>query len=137
MLIATLGCESRTLSRPFGTVRLLPVSKLATDEQYFPKLDLLLRRDQKGWYVMSTVDPLDLASLKGKQTPDGVRWFSAYSNHVYANDGSPVGGDTKVRLPFFTLVVEPGPAASPEPWLYVRISEEQDPNWRLALSQPH
>ena len=132
-MIAILGCESRTLSRPFGTLRLVPVSKLSSDEQYFPKLDLLLRRDQKGWYVMSTVDPTDLVSLKGKQTPEGVRWFSAYSNHVFDNNGIPVSGDTKARLPFFTLQVEPGPAAAPEPWLYVRVGEEQEPNWRFVV----
>ena len=135
LLFALLGCEERNLSRPFGTLRLLPVSKLSSDEQYFPKLDLLLRRDQRGWYIMSTVDPTDLVSLKGKQSPEGVRWFSAYSNHVFDNSGVAVSGDTKARLPFFTLQVEPGPAAAPEPWLYVRIGEEQDSNWRFVLPQ--
>lgn len=134
ILFLFVGCESSTLKRPFGTMRLLPLSRLQNDEEYFPKLDLLLRHDNKGWYVMSTADPVDLASLKGKQTPEGVRWFSAYSNHVYDNSGKAVGGDTKASLPFYKLEVAPGPVAAPELWIYARIGDEADSSWRLIIN---
>ena len=119
-----------------GFLRLGTVSELAqSSETFFSDLKVLLRRDEAGFYAMSTMCTYDLSPLIYSQRDGKLLWRSQRTDSAYDADGRVAHGPAQYPLPFYKLDVAPGTVGGPADTLFVQVGVERPADWRLAL--PH
>ena len=129
------GCRPGERKRAVGYLKLGPLSRFSADETYLPELSLLVRRDNAGLSVMSTMCTYDLSRLERKQGPQGLIWISQYSESQYDNEGRVIHGPARVDLPFFKTVLEANILGGPRDTLYVMDGIEVPREWRLRIPE--
>ena len=133
-LFVLIGCERTPLRRPFGEMRLGAITEFTAPETYLKGKHLVLRRDDRGFSVMSTECTYDLTQLVRKSQPDGSRVFvSQYSESQYADDGSVLHGPATSNLPYYEMRLSLGTLGGPLDTLYVSIGKEVSKEWRLKV----
>ena len=130
LLCAFAGCDGAR-SRPYGYIRLGPVSELATDEQLFPELRLLLRRDHIGYFVMSTLCPKDLYPVR--QADGGFDCPFCHSR--FQSNGVRISGDAPADLPYYRLDLNRGDYDGAVNTLYAEVGREVGRGWRLQVAR--
>lgn len=112
-------------------MKLGKISDLSTSETYLPDLRLVVRMDDKGFSVMSTVCTLDLTPLTRVDDGGKVVWRSSYSESSYSYDGAVLHGPTKVALPYYNLKVDSSLYGGPKDALYAEVGVERSKEWRF------
>jgi hypothetical protein len=139
LLIAVLslslfGCQAGEMRRPPGYFRLGLVDSLArSSETHFSDYKILLRRDSKGFFAMSTACTYDLTPLMRVGQSGAERWRSSYSESEYSNDGEVLHGPAKAALPYYVLRIAPGEYGGKADTLYVEVGVTRAKEWRLPL----
>jgi Rieske Fe-S protein len=100
------------------------------------KAGLLLRRDELGWYAMSTLCTHDLSVLRRRNGPNGPMLASVYTSSTYDLNGKVLSGPAIKDLPYYELYVEQGVAEGARDTLYARIGSEKPREWRLPVPLP-
>ena len=122
-----------TEKRPYGYFRLGKVNSLLAPETEFKDAGFLLKRDAKGFYLMSTFCTYDLTPLERKKLPTGEEIYSShYTTSTYDLNGKVLAGPAKYNLPYFELEFAAWSYGGPVETLYVKISSEVSPEWRLT-----
>jgi Rieske Fe-S protein len=101
--------------------------------QYLDDTGLLLRRDEGGWYAMSTLCTKDLSVLQRKETPNGTILASTFTTSTYALDGHVLTGPATKNLEYYELFIDQGVADGPKDTLYARIGKFKPASWRLKV----
>jgi len=122
------GCNGAR-TRPYGYIRLGAVSELAADEQLFPELRLLLRRDHMGFFVMSLMCPKDLYELR----PREGGFDCPFCHSHFGGDGTRISGDAPVDLPYYRLDLDRGEYDGAANTLYAEVGREVGRSWRLQV----
>ena len=128
LCLISVGCNGAR-TRPYGYIRLGALSELAADEQLFPELRLLLRRDHMGLFIMSTMCPKDLYELR----PQDGGFDCPFCHAHFAADGSRVSGDSPADLPYYRLNLDRGEYDGAANTLYVEVGREVSRSWRLHV----
>ena len=119
-------------------MRLGTLQELASSETYLPDQRLLVRRDEKGFSVMSTVCTFDLTPLNraegGAGGEDSVTWRSSYSESEYSYEGKVIHGPSKNNLPYYNIKIDTAVYGGVKDTLYAEVGSERDPSWRFKLS---
>jgi len=126
------GC-SEGRERPPGYVRVGKARELLAPETFLYQRGLLIRRDERGFSVMSTQCTYDLSTLARKLNPAGDTLVSRYSESTYRLDGSVLTGPARAPLPYYEAALDQGAFDGPVDTLYVRIGKRVSPEWRLAV----
>lgn len=114
-------------------MRLGEVSGFLVNEKYLPDLRVLVRKDARGLYAMSTECTHDLSALRLVER-DGRRVFvSDYSTSTYDWNGKVLSGPAKGDLPYYYLRVDSGVYGGPKDTLYVDVGDERPATWRLWI----
>ncbi|NDC38571.1 MAG: hypothetical protein EBZ48_11020 [Proteobacteria bacterium] len=133
-LLTFSGCEEAVKRRPYGFLRVGPLSDFLQSETYRPDLRMLFRRDDAGLSVMSTLCTHDLSPLVLIRHPDGSEVFaSEYSKSRYRKDGEVTSGPAVADLPYYKLKIDEGVYGGPRDTLYVEVGSEVPSTWRLPL----
>ncbi len=132
-LVWLCACEPAVRDRPYGEIRLGKFTELMDSEMQIPRAEILLRRDERGWYAMSLLCTKDLSILKRKTGPNGDYWASQYTDSTYSLDGKVLTGPAIKNLPYYELYIDQGLPDKPRDTLYVRIGNETTPDWRLPV----
>lgn len=127
------ACQSEIKKRPFGYMRLGEVSGFLVPEKYLPDLRLLIKRDDRGLYAMSTECTHDLSALRLVERNGEKIFISDYSTSTYDWNGKVLSGPAKANLPYYSLRVDSGVYGGPKDTLYVDIGDERPPSWRLPI----
>jgi hypothetical protein len=143
---ATFQSCSKGLSRPFGYMNLGKLSGLLGPQTYLQDLRLLLRRDKKGLYIMSTECTYDLSPLVMVRLDNGFMFKSSFTESVYLSDGKVTSGPAKESLPYYRLQYDgvfdteahvtkesKSSALTSDINVFVRVSDVVAPTWRLTL----
>ncbi len=125
-----VGCERQVRKRPHGDLRIGKIEDLTAAEQFYPELRLLVRYDQNGWSVMSTLCTYDLSPLRIVESKGERHFVSDYSGSEYSLDGKVLHGPTRWALPYYQAVVAPVTVGGPADTLFARIGEEVASEWR-------
>lgn len=142
IIASALSCSSAGKKRPFGYMRLGPVNEMLSPETFMEQKGILLQRDDRGFYAMSTYCTYDLARLVIKSDKENGqrRLVSRFSKSTYDMNGKVLSGPAVSDLPFYKLkmAVEfstpPGEAIEVKvDNLYVKIGDEVSPDWRLNV----
>ena len=137
LLVAIAACLGGPKRRPAGFLNLGLVEELArSDQTFFSDLKILLRRDERGFYAMSTACTYDLSPLLFSERDGQLLWRSQLSPSSYAPDGSVVHGPATAPLPYYKLQVAPGTIGGPADTLFVEVGIDRPASWRLAVPQP-
>ncbi len=116
-------------------MKLGKISDLATSESYLPDLRLVVRMDDNGFSVMSTVCTHDLTPLTRIDEGGKVVWRSSYSESSYSYDGDVLHGPSKAPLPYYNLKIDSSVYGGPKDALYAEVGVERPKNWRFALGK--
>lgn len=120
--------------RPAGFLNLGLVRELAqSKELFFSDLKILLRRDDGGFYAMSTACTYDLSPLFFSEQNGQKLWRSQFSASAYDLDGRVAHGPAKYPLPYYRLQVAPGTIGGAADTLFVAVGIERDASWRLPV----
>lgn len=130
--IAT-ACTPSERTRPYGYLRVAPLSAIESPYSFFLEQGLLIRRDARGLSAMSTFCTYDLSKLVLKRGQEGLRFESQLTTSQYAFDGSVLRGPAKRDLPYFKVVLDAAVYGGPKNTVYVFIGREVPPSWRLTL----
>jgi len=133
VLLFNLGCQGGGLKRPVGYMRLGLISELTKPETYFPEERLMLRHDERGFSVMSTVCTYDLSPLLKQKLQSSYVWVSSFTDSSYEADGKVRTGPTKADLPYYRLEFGAAAYGGPIDTIYVEVGVERDKDFRLAL----
>lgn len=131
MTLSLSACTSKGLKRPYGFMRLGKISELSTNETYLPDLRLVVRMDEEGFSVMSTVCTLDLTPLTRVDDGGSVLWRSSYSESSYSYNGEVMSGPTKAPLPYYNLKIDSSVYGGPKDALYAEVGVERPKGWRF------
>jgi hypothetical protein len=132
-LIGFSGCEENGLTRPYGYLRLGRVEEFIGRRTFLTRDRLLLRRDERGLSVMSTLCTHDLTPLYPEETPHGIRLVSRYTTSQYDLSGIVVQGPAKHPLPYYELRLASNDERGIRDNLYVYIGMKVNASWRLPL----
>lgn len=128
-----LGCNSpHNQKRPPTYLTLGFVEDLKRPETYLPDKRLLLRFDERGFWVMSTQCPYDSSPLRPREEEEKIILASDLSASTYSVDGDVLSGPAKYSLPFYKLEIAEQIVGGPKDTLYVHLGSEVDSQWRLA-----
>ncbi|MBX7143731.1 MAG: Rieske 2Fe-2S domain-containing protein [Oligoflexia bacterium] len=128
-----MSCEPSVRERPYGDLRLGKITEFLAPETYLKAQRLLLRRDERGWYVMSTMCSHDLSALELKEV-DGKRvFYSQFTSSSYDLDGNVLSGPAVEALPYYELYIDQGTYDGMRDTLYARVGEKRSKDWRLPL----
>jgi hypothetical protein len=131
-LSALAGCSPEVRDRPPGYIRLAPVWELTRPETVVERSAVVVRYDERGFSVMSTLSTYDLSRLERKQVGEGWRWVSRYDESEFADDGTVLKGPAVAPLPYYELTVDRGSVESTQPdTLYVRLGSKRPPSYRF------
>jgi nitrite reductase/ring-hydroxylating ferredoxin subunit len=131
--LVVCACQTSVRKRPPGWFKLGKVVDFSEAETYLADKRLLLRKDARGFSVMSTECTHDLSALLPKKTNAGVVFFSEYSDSQYAEDGKVLHGPAVQDLPYFELRIDESVYGGPKDALYVQVGTEVPKDWRLAV----
>jgi hypothetical protein len=131
--LALCSCRQSVQRRPAGDFRLGKVIDLLAPETEMQKLKLLLRRDEKGFYVMSTMCTYDSTYLVRKKEGDREIYLSTYTDSKYELDGKVISGPAIADLPYYKLKYAAGSYESPIDTLFAEVGREVPRDWRLAV----
>lgn len=131
-----VSCKPEVRDRPYGELRLGRIQELLGSQIFLDKAGLLLRRDEQGWYAMSTLCTHDLSVLRRRNGPNGLFLASVFSTSTYDLNGRVLSGPAIKDLPYYELYVEQGVADGPRDTLYARIGNEKPRDWRLPIPLP-
>jgi hypothetical protein len=101
---------------------------------YFERSAFVLRFDGKGFSVMSTLSTRDLTRLARKESAEGIRWYSANDESIFADDGTVLQGPATEALPYYEIVLDEGAFRGPKDTLYVQVGSKRPKDWRLELA---
>jgi nitrite reductase/ring-hydroxylating ferredoxin subunit len=132
-LILSSSCRAKSLNRPPGYFNLGKVSELLSPETNIEKDKLLLRRDERGFYVMSTMCTYDLTYLERKNVDGKDLLVSTYTDSKYDLRGKVISGPSTVNLPYYELKLDAGVYGGPKDTLYAYVGKEVSPDWRLEV----
>lgn len=127
--LSLFSCKQAVLHRPYGDIKVGPVSAFPLGEHFHNELRLYIRHDEKGISAMSTLCPYDLTPLRLV----GDEWVSDYSESRYAKDGSLKHGPSIAALPYYKIYLDSGQIGGPKDTLYVAIGEERPSAWYLTI----
>lgn len=132
---AFVGCHTKVRKRPPGYLKIGPVKDyLAKNEYFLYDKRLMLRRDSRGFYVMSTLCTYDTSALVEKPLPGGgYKLVSVFEGSEYDRNGKVIKGPAVADLPYYKLEIAPEVYGGPPDTLYVKIGEEVSPDWRLPV----
>lgn len=134
LLSAVISCEPTVRNRPYGYLRLGALADLSAPETVVPEAGVVVRRDSRGFFAMSTLCTHDLTQLVLDEGADGQRkWRSRSSTSSYSFDGDVLSGPAVQRLPYFELQLQSGTYGGPKDTLYVIVGSEKPPSWRLSI----
>ena len=133
LVLALVACEPAVRDRPFGDMRLGLTKDLLAPESFLDTSAILLRRDERGWYGMSTMCTKDASILVRRQGPAGEYLASVYTTSTYALDGKVLTGPAIKNLPYYELYLDQGSYGGPKDTLYARIGVEKPSDWRLPV----
>lgn len=128
-LMLLSACEPAVRNRPYGEIRLGKLVDLLGPENSIERAQILLRRDDRGWYAMSLLCTKDLSILQRR----GDILASRYTPSTYDLSGNVLTGPAVKNLPYYKLYVDQGSPGSPRDTLYVEIGEEASSDWRLPV----
>ena len=127
------GCRPK---RPYGVERLGPLKDFIGAETYLERQNLLVRDEDGGLSCMSTMCTYDLSPLVLRRTAEGCELISRFSHSRYDCRGKVLSGPAKYDLPYYELFAAPGEYEGRIPdTLYVWISKEKPPSWRLRYER--
>lgn len=133
-LCAVPACTPRERTRPYGYMTLGALKDFTKSEYFFPEKRLLLRRDDAGFYIMSTSCTYDLTALVPVKRDEGPRrWLSQYTKSSYSDTGEILTGPATKGLPYYRLKLDSLEFGGPKNGLYVHVGEEVPANWRLPV----
>lgn len=126
------GCSPDVRERPPGYIRLAPVWELTRPETVVERSAVVVRYDERGFSVMSTLSTYDLSRLERKHVGDGWRWVSRYDESEFADDGTVLKGPAVAPLPYYELTVDLGGVESTQPeTLYARLGSKRPASYRF------
>jgi len=128
-----VSCRSAGRQRPFGVFRLGKVAEHQGPQTFFPEFGLLLRRDEGGFYLMSTYCTYDLSPLTFKPGPGGGIFASSTTTSTYDFDGHVLSGPAKADLPYYELRLDSSVYGGPKDALYAYVGQVRPKNWRLKI----
>jgi hypothetical protein len=134
-LVALLSCQPNTRERPYGYLRLGPISKFLAEETYLPEDRLLIRHDAGGLSAMSTECTRDLSPLELRVEGNEKFWASRFSKSTYEYGGDIRTGPTIRPLPYYELRFEAGKYGGPVDTLYAVIGSKKGKAWRLPFPE--
>ncbi|MDC0357526.1 hypothetical protein OAO01_01825 [Oligoflexia bacterium] len=126
-----VGCDWHRRSRAPGYVRLGPIQKFLAPQTHEAEHSLLLRRDEKGLYAMSTLCTYDLSPLVLDRTGKTPFLKSIYSSSKYDMSGNVTSGPAKANLPYFELRLDSNKYGGKPDTLFVFIGPQVSRDWRL------
>lgn len=132
-VLTVVSCKSDYRTRPYGYHRLGKLSELMAPETELTENNILLRRDNRGFYAMSTACTYDLTYLQRRKIDGKDLYVSTYTESKYDLDGKVVSGPSKRNLPYYELRIAPGIYDGPRDTLYVYVGKEVSPDYRLPL----
>lgn len=136
VLLLFVSCTKKVKKRPYGYFRLGPVAEYLAPETRLEKFNLLLRRDEGGLYVMSTVCTHDLTYLLRKTVGEEDIFVSQYTASKYDINGKVISGPATADLPYYELKIDAGVYGGPKDTLYAYIGKEVSREWRLKVPDP-
>lgn len=125
------ACETKTRTRPIGWFKLGKVEELLAEQHLFKEYSLLLRRDERGFSVMSTMCTHDLSPLTLQPAGEEMIFVSQYSESKYDAFGHVLSGPAISDLPFYELKIDTGAYDGPRDTLYAQVGVEVGRAWRL------
>jgi hypothetical protein len=138
VVLSAASCREKELHRPSGVIRVAPLSDiLAQPSSYFEDLRLLVRVDEKGVSVMSTLCSYDLTPLHIVEQSGKRVFVSDYSSSTYTEFGERLTGPTIHGLHYHKALVEAGVYGGVPDTLFVSLGSESEvsPDWRLSVAQ--
>jgi hypothetical protein len=132
-VLVLAGCENKELERPYGYIKLGKINLFTGRRTFLTRDRLLIRRDEQGLYVMSTLCTYDLSPLVPQTTAHGIRFVSQYSTSTYDISGVVLRGPAQVSLPYYELRLASEDETGVRDTLYVYIGKQVSPSWRLSM----
>lgn len=129
-----LGCKP-TQKRPYGYHSLGLVRELLKPETYFPEHRLLLRLDDKGFFVMSTACTIDSTALQRLTPGLDSAWESSTTDSKFDSTGKVIHGPATDNLPYYELKFGSSEYGAGEPALYAYVGNEVSATWRLKVKE--
>lgn len=134
VLISVLSaCNPAAQKRPFGYIKLGKVRELLGQETIIERGGLILRRDAKGFFIMSTYCTKDLSHLAVTKGEGGATLSCPYDHSSFDGEGKVLTGPAISDLPYYKLEYSPDTYGGPVDSLYVKVGEEVAKDWRLEL----
>jgi Rieske Fe-S protein len=137
LLLTLAGCLTACQEgerRPPGYLRVGNAEQLAKPMTFIEDKRLLLRLDEKGFYVMSTECTHDLTALVPKKNEKGEMYLASQeSTSTYDMNGKVLTGPATVNLPYYELIAASGVYGGPVDTIYARIGYEKPADWRLPV----
>jgi hypothetical protein len=130
--VIIVSCDSPR-KRPYGYLRLGPLSEFLNSEIDLTQEKLLIRRDTRGMFAMSTMCTYDLTYLVRRNIGEKIVYASDYTSSTYDSAGHVLTGPAKYNLPYYKLAIDSGTYGGPKDTLYAVVGEEVDEGWRLIL----
>jgi hypothetical protein len=127
------GCEQKGLERPYGYIKLGKIDQFIGRRTFLTRDRLLIRRDEQGLSVMSTLCTYDLSPLTPQTTAHGIRFVSQYSTSTYDISGVVLRGPAQVTLPYYELRLASEDETGVRDTLYVYVGKHVSPSWRLPM----
>lgn len=127
------GCEPAVRDRPFGDMRLGLAKDLLGSSNFLDNSEIFLRRDERGWYGMSTMCTKDASILVRRAGPNGEILASQYTSSTYDLNGKVLSGPAVKNLPYYELFLDQGTYGGAKDTLYARIGVEKGSDWRLPV----
>lgn len=140
-LLFVASCEQQGQQRPFGVRRLRKVEELArAPESFFEEDGFIVRYDEGGFSVMSTMSTDDLTLLKMRKTDNNTILVSSdpLNTSTYDMQGNVLTGPAKKPLPYYELELsypsycEPGKDCRRDT-LFAKVGNEVSRDWRFKV----
>ena len=130
------SCRSSVQKRPWGYIKLGKTSDFNRDETYLPDDRLIVRRDDKGLFVMSTASTYDLTGLRRQDSNGSEVWVSEEDTSRFDRFGKVISGPAVADLPFYEMKVDVSEVGGPADTVYAIIGSEKSSDWRLKAPTP-
>jgi nitrite reductase/ring-hydroxylating ferredoxin subunit len=131
LALSLAACEPGVRKRPVGWMRVGPVKDFLQPEVFLPDKRLMVRRDEGGFYAMSTACTYDLTALRRVLVQNGYIFVSERTGAKYTASGEIIEGPQREPLPYYELRLDALVHGGPIDTLYVRIGSEKPADWRL------
>ncbi len=126
------ACTPDVRDRPPGFIRLAPVWALVRPETIIERSAVMVRYDEQGFSVMSTLSTYDLSRLQRVRVGESWHWASKTDGSEFAADGTVLKGPAVAALPYYEMIVDYGGVDSTQPeTLYAKLGSQKPPTYRL------